>query len=290
MPAYHKPVMLSESVSALNIYSKKNGVFVDATLGGGGHTKEILRQLGAKGMLIAFDKDSDAIANAPKDKRVIPIHNNFRFVENFVKYLGINKVDGILADLGVSSHQFDTPDRGFSYRFDSPLDMRMNKLAKHNAEWVVNNYKQEDLEKIFREYGELENARKIAELICTARTRCKIMTTGDLCKILARLYNQKTEKKFLGKVFQALRIEVNMEMRALEDFLAGAMQVLNPGGRLSVITYHSLEDRAVKNFIRSYKDNGVFESVTKKPLTPSDEEQGENARSRSAKLRIAEKR
>lgn len=289
MPAYHKPVMLSQSVSALNIDSKKNGVFIDATLGGGGHTKEILRQLGSKGILIAFDKDSDAIANAPKDKRVIPIHNNFRFVENFVKYLGINKVDGVIADLGVSSHQFDTPDRGFSYRFDAPLDMRMNRLAKHNAEWVVNNYKSEDLERIFGEYGELDNAKKITDLICAARTKCKIMTTGDLCKILARLYNQKTEKKFLGKVFQALRIEVNMEMRALEDFLAGAMQVLSPGGRLSVITYHSLEDRAVKNFIRTYKDNGVFEAITKKPVVPSDEEQGENARSRSAKLRIAEK-
>lgn len=289
MSEYHKPVMLSESVSALNINARKNGVYVDATLGGGGHTREILRQLGANGRLIAFDKDSDAIENAPKDKRIITIRNNFRFLENFIKYLGINKVDGIIADLGVSSHQFDTPDRGFSYRFEAPLDMRMNRLAKHTAAEIVNSYSSDDLCRIFKEYGEVENPQRAADAVCKARSSHKILTTGDLRNALTRLFNERTEKKFLGKIFQSLRIEVNMEMRSLEDFLSGAMQVLNHGGRLSVITYHSLEDRAVKNFIRGEKEHGTFANITKKPVVPDDQEVGANGRSRSAKLRIAEK-
>ena len=301
MSEYHVPVLLNESVSALNIEENRNGIFVDATFGGGGHSREILARLGEKGKLIAFDRDSDAIANAPKDKRLILIHNNFRFVQNFVRSLGfIGKIDGILGDLGVSSHQFDTGERGFSFRFDAPLDMRMNQLAPKSAANVVNEYSQEELTRIFKIYGELDKPWKAAELICKARENSPIETTGDLSKAVEKLYNNCTEHKFLAKLYQALRIEVNMEMRALEDFLVGARNSLKPGGRLSIITYHSLEDRMVKNFMKTGNVDGKderdfygkslspFELVTRKPILPPDEEIASNTRSRSAKLRVAE--
>ena len=301
MSEYHVPVLLNESVSALNIEENRNGIFVDATFGGGGHSREILSRLGEKGKLIAFDRDSDAIKNAPDDKRLILIHNNFRFVQNFVRALGfIGKIDGILGDLGVSSHQFDTGERGFSFRFDAPLDMRMNQLAPKSAADIVNGYTQEELTKIFKIYGELDKPWKAAELICKARESAPIETTGDLSKAVEKLYNNFTEHKFLAKLYQALRIEVNMEMRALEDFLTGARNSLKPGGRLSIITYHSLEDRMVKNFMKTGNTQGEnekdffgkslspFELVTRKPILPPDEEIASNTRSRSAKLRVAQ--
>lgn len=301
MSGYHVPVMLDESVSALNIEENSNGIFIDATFGGGGHSREILSRLGKKGKLIAFDKDSDAIANAPDDSRLILIHNNFRFVHNFTRALGhLGKVDGILADLGVSSHQFDTGERGFSFRFDAPLDMRMNRLAGKSAADVVNGATQEELAEIFKIYGEVEKPWKVAELICRAREVAPIVTTGDLGRAVAKMYNSHTEHKFLAKLFQALRIEVNMEMRALEDFLQGTLAALRPGGRLSIITYHSLEDRMVKNFMKTGNTSGnsskdfygrslsPFELVTRKPVLPSEEEIATNTRSRSAKLRVAQ--
>ena len=300
MSEYHVPVLLNESVSALNIEENRNGIFVDATFGGGGHSREILSRLGEKGKLIAFDRDSDAIANAPDDKRLILIHNNFRFIQNFTRALGYaGKVDGILADLGVSSHQFDTGERGFSFRFDAPLDMRMNQLAPKSAADIVNEYPQEELSRIFKIYGELDKPWKAAELICKARETEEIKTTGDLSKAVAKLYNSHTEHKFLAKLYQALRIEVNMEMRALEDFLQGARNSLRRGGRLSTITYHSLEDRMVKNFIKTGNTQGEnekdfygrslspFEQITRKPVLPTEEEISTNTRSRSAKLRVA---
>lgn len=300
MSEYHIPVLLNESVSALNIEGNRDGIFVDATFGGGGHSREILSRLGKKGKLIAFDRDSDAIKNAPDDERLILVHNNFRFIQNFVRDLGYGKVDGILADLGVSSHQFDTGERGFSFRFDAPLDMRMNQLAPKSAADIVNNYSQEDLTKILRNYGELDKPWRAAELICKAREAAPIETTGDLSKAVAKLYNNFTEHKFLAKLFQALRIEVNMEMRSLEDFLTGTLGSLKQGGILSVITYHSLEDRMVKNFMKTGNIGGEnekdfygrslspFEIVAKKPILPAEEEIARNTRSRSAKLRVAQ--
>lgn len=301
MSEYHVPVLLDESVSALNIEENRNGIFIDATFGGGGHSREILSRLGEKGKLIAFDRDSDAIKNAPKDKRLILIHNNFRFVRNFIRALGYEgKVDGILADLGVSSHQFDTGERGFSFRFEAPLDMRMNQLANKSAADVVNNYTQEELTRIFRTYGELDKPWKAAELICKAREKAPIETTGDLSRAVEKLYNNFTEHKFLAKLYQALRIEVNMEMRALEDFLTGSAHTLKEGGKLSIITYHSLEDRMVKNFMKTGNVDGEngkdfygrslspFEVLTRKPILPCEEEIASNTRSRSAKLRVAE--
>jgi 16S rRNA (cytosine1402-N4)-methyltransferase len=301
MSEYHIPVLLDESVCALAIDKHPNGVFADATFGGGGHSREILSRLGKEGKLIAFDRDSDALNNAPNDNRLILVHNNFRFIQNFVKFHAVEGLDGILADLGVSSHQFDTGERGFSFRFDAPLDMRMNQLATKSAADIVNSYSQEELAKIFRIYGEVDKPWKAAELICSAREIAPIQTTGDLSKALSRLYNNFTEHKFLAKLYQALRIEVNMEMRALEDFLTGALASLKPGGRLSIITYHSLEDRMVKNFLKAGniegeikkdfygKSESPFELITKKPIIPSEDEIGGNTRSRSAKLRIAEK-
>ncbi len=287
---YHKSVLLEKSVDALAIEGNRDGVFIDATLGGGGHTREILKRLGSEGKLIVFDKDSDALENAPQDERVVKVHGNFRFLENYVRYLKVGGIDGIIADLGVSSHQFDTAERGFSYRFDARLDMRMNTLAGLSAETVVNEYEKSDLERILREYGEVDNAGRVAEAICRARGgEGGISTTGGLCNALSGFYNAQTERKFLGKVFQALRIEVNAEMRALEDLLRGSGNVLKPGGRLSVITYHSLEDRIVKNFIRDCKSGGMMVPVNKKPVLPTDEEIEGNGRARSAKLRIAEK-
>lgn len=287
---YHKSVLLGESVDALGIEGKRDGVFVDATFGGGGHSREILARLGQKGRLIVFDQDEDALANVPEDKRITKIRSNFRFLENYIRYLGVGAVDGVIADLGVSSHQFDTAERGFSYRFDSPLDMRMNTLADLDASQVVGSYSFEALTKIFRDYGEVDGAGKVASAIVSARGNKKIETTGDLRDALSRFFNAQSERKFLGKVFQALRIEVNREMRALEDLLEGCLNTLGENGRLSVITYHSLEDRIVKNFLRDRKADGTFEILSRKPILPSEEEIEANPRSRSAKLRIGERK
>ena len=301
MSQYHVPVLLNESVSALNIEENPNGIFIDVTFGGGGHSREILSRLGPKGKLIAFDRDSDAIKNAPKDKRLTLIHNNFRFMRNFVRALGhCGKIDGILGDLGVSSHQFDTGERGFSFRFDAKLDMRMNTLGGKSAADIVNSYSQEELTRIFKIYGELDKPWKAAELICKWRENSPIETTGDLSKAVAKLYTSFNEHKFLAQLYQALRIEVNMEMRALEDFLNGTTACLKPQGRLSIITYHSLEDRMVKNFMKAGNTEGKegkdfygrslspFTLVNRKPILPPEEEIASNSRSRSAKLRIAE--
>ena len=300
MSVYHVPVLLKKSVDALNI--SESGVYVDATLGGGGHTEEILSRLGKKGRLLVFDRDADAIANAPDDKRIITVHNNFRFVQNFTNYYGFDGVDGILADLGVSSHQFDTPERGFSFRFDADLDMRMNTLAEKSAKDVLNEYEEKDLARIFRLYGELNNSGRIAGLICEARKNKEIATTGDLHDALEKILPPQAEHKFLAKIYQALRIEVNGEMTSLEYFLKGACKSLKAGGILSVITYQSLEDRMVKNFIRSGNIDGIvekdlygkeyspMEAVNRKPIIPDEEEIQSNTRARSAKLRIGRKK
>ena len=296
---YHTPVLLHESITALDI--KEDGVYVDATFGGGGHSREILRRLGPEGTLISFDRDTDAIKNAPDDNRLILVHNNFRFVENFVHYNGFRHVDGILADLGVSSHQFDTAERGFSFRYEAPLDMRMNQEAQTTAADIINGYEQEELEKILRLYGEVDNSRRIAQMICKARENARIETTTDLGKAIESALPKFAEHKFLAKVYQALRIEVNQEMKSLEKFLSGAARSLKPGGRLVVITYHSLEDRMVKNFIKAGNIEGKAEkdfygnskaplkAVNRKPILPQESEIAQNTRARSAKLRIAVK-
>jgi S-adenosyl-methyltransferase MraW len=234
-------------------------------------------------------------------KRLITVHNNFRFVENFIQFLKLDKIDGILADLGVSSHQFDTGERGFSFRFDAPLDMRMNRKEGVNAAEIINTYPQDEIVRILKEWGEIDNPRKVADIICKQRNKQEILTTGDLEKSVSCLFNAQTKHKFLAKLFQALRIEVNHEMSALSDFLSGCKTILKSGGRLSVITYHSLEDRMVKNYIKTGNCNGEvskdfygkietpFSIITRKPILPSNKEQEENSRSRSAKLRIAEK-
>lgn len=299
MESYHTPVLLEESVSALALSS--GGVYADVTFGGGGHTREILNRMDSSSRLFAMDKDSDALANAPQDSRLTLIHNNFRFLNNYIKYHGVQKLDGILADLGVSSHQFDTDSRGFSFRFDSPLDMRMNTLAKHTAAYILNNYSQEDISLILYKYGEVDKSRKVAQLICSQREKSEIKTTTDLNRILSVVLPKFSEHKYLAKIYQALRIEVNSEMRALELFLEATKEVLKPGGRLVIITYHSLEDRMVKNFLRSGNTAGVIEKdlyghfetpftiITRKPITPEEEEIASNTRARSAKLRIAVK-
>lgn len=301
MSSYHNPVLLHQSVDGLNIEEHKDGVYIDATMGGAGHTAEILKRLGSAGKLISFDQDADAIANAPKDSRLVAVHNNFRFIENFVQFLNVGKVDGILADLGVSSHQFDTEERGFSFRFDAPLDMRMNCAEGINAADIINNYDEEELTKIFREWGEIDNPGKVAYVICKARSVSQIKTTEELVSTVSKFFNTQTRHKFLAKLFQALRIEVNHEMSALEEFLTATGNVLKSGGRLSVITYHSLEDRLVKNYMKTGNCSGTvikdfygkietpFKLVNRKPLLPDNNEQMENNRSRSAKLRIAEK-
>lgn len=307
MTEYHIPVLLKESVDAL--VTSTSGTYVDATFGGGGHSAEILSRLSADGKLIAFDRDADAISNKISDSRLVLIHNNFRFVHNFALLEAHRagrdfrecEVDGILADLGVSSHQFDTAERGFSFRYDAPLDMRMNTEAEVSAETVVNTYSQEDLERILHVYGEVENARKVASLIVSARASGRISTTGELDKAIAGALPAFAEHKYLAKVYQALRIEVNQEMKALEKFLCGAARSLKPGGRLVIITYQSLEDRMVKNFIRTGNIEGSLEkdvygnvlsplqAVNRKPILPREEEIAANTRARSAKLRIAVK-
>lgn len=301
MSEYHTPVLLDESVSAL--ISSASGIYADATFGGGGHTGEILRRLGPDGRVIAFDRDSDAIANKPEDCRLTLIRSDFRWIHNHVLHQGYaDGIDGVLADLGVSSHQFDTAERGFSFRYEAPLDMRMNREAATTAADIVNGYEQEELERIMKLYGEVENGRKIAQLICRARTSAQIQTTTDLCKAIESALPKFAEHKFLAKVYQALRIEVNQEMRSLQKFLSGAARALKPGGRLVAITYHSLEDRMVKNFIKAGNIEGKaekdfygnvtapLEAVNRKPILPQESEISANTRARSAKLRIAEKR
>ncbi|MCF0165837.1 MAG: 16S rRNA (cytosine(1402)-N(4))-methyltransferase RsmH [Bacteroidales bacterium] len=286
MSEYHVPVLLLQSVDALDV--RPDGVYADATLGGGGHTREILSRLGPSGRLIVFDRDADAIANAPADPRVITVHHNFRHIHHFVHYCGFPEgIDGILADLGVSSHQFDTGERGFSFRFDAPLDMRMDASGNaRNARDYLASASEESLEKIFRDYGELEQPRRAASLIVRYRNAKPIETTTDLNEAVGSILKPAFEHKTLAKIYQALRIEVNSEMASLEDFLKGAAASLKEGGRLSVITYHSLEDRLVKNFVRS---GGVFKAVNKKPILPDEAEIGQNTRARSAKLRVAQK-
>ncbi len=289
MSTYHVPVLLSQSVSALNV--KSDGVYVDATFGGGGHSREILKHLGENGKLVVFDQDADAFANVPDDERVIPVHGNFRFLHNYLKYHGFEQVDGILADLGVSSHQFDTGERGFSFRFDAPLDMRMNTKSEINAEEIVNEYEEGSLERVLRIYGEVEGSRRVAALICQARGSARIRTTGDLEKALAGVLPKAARSKYLAKIYQALRIEVNHEMASLEGLMEGACKSLKPGGIFSVITYHSLEDRIVKNWFKSGNSSGgsPYRPVNRKPILPDADETEANPRARSAKLRIAQK-
>ena len=307
MSEYHVPVLLKESVDAL--VTDPSGFYIDATYGGGGHSAEILSRLSPEGRLMAFDRDIDAMAGRVDDPRLTLIHNNFRFVHNFA-LLEAHKaardfrecgVDGILADLGVSSHQFDTAERGFSFRYDAPLDMRMNTQAEMTAADVLNTYGQEELEKVFRLYGEVDNARRLAALVVAARSGAEIRTTGDLDAAIRPALPAFAEHKYLAKVYQALRIEVNQEMRALGKFLDGAAKSLKPGGRLVVITYHSLEDRMVKNFIKSGNIDGTVEkdvygrtdtplrALDRKPVLPQESEIAANTRARSAKLRTAEK-
>ncbi|MCG8412236.1 MAG: 16S rRNA (cytosine(1402)-N(4))-methyltransferase RsmH [Bacteroidales bacterium] len=295
---YHVPVLLNESVEGLQL--KPDGTYVDVTFGGGGHSNEIIKYL-KTGRLVAFDQDDDALPNLINDERFIFVNHNFRFLKNFLRYHEIDKVDGLLADLGVSSHHFDDPERGFSFRFDGVLDMRMNKKAKLSAKDIVNEYPEEKLAKMLWEYGELKSSRKLAKAIVAARVDKNISTIKEFTDILAPYLPKYSEHKFLAKVFQALRIEVNREIDFLKSMLLQAADVIKPGGRLVVITYHSLEDRIVKNFIKTgsfeskiekdFYGNIIapFKSVNKKVIIPSDEEIKINNRSRSAKLRIAVK-
>jgi len=301
MSEYHNPVLLEESVTAL-IGDNPSGIYADATFGGGGHSRAILSRLSDTGRLIGFDRDSDALKNKPDDDRLVLIHNNFRFIHNYVLSEGYKSgIDGILADLGVSSHQFDTAERGFSFRYDAALDMRMNQKAEFTAADVVNAYEKDKLADILWLYGEVDNSRQIASLICKARETTAIKTTGELDKAIAPALPKLAEHKFLAKVYQALRIEVNQEMKALEKFLSGASLSLKSGGRLVIITYHSLEDRMVKNFIKTGRVDGKMEkdlygncnaplkALNRKPILPSEEEISANTRARSAKLRTAVK-
>lgn len=296
---YHVPVLLHESIDGLAI--KPDGVYVDVTFGGGGHSREILSRLGPKGHLFSFDQDADAEKNIVDDKRFTFVRSNFRYLRNWMRYYQIEQIDGLLADLGVSSHHFDDETRGFSFRFDAPLDMRMNKRAGKTAADILNDYTEERLADIFYLYGEMRNSRRIAAAITTYRRQKRIETTTDLTAATEPLLRSEKEKKDLARLFQALRIEVNQEMDALRDMLAGASHLLTSGGRLSVITYHSLEDRIVKNILKAGNAEGrveqdffgrissPFRLVNNKVITPSEEELSRNPRSRSAKLRIAEK-
>ncbi|MBR4565710.1 MAG: 16S rRNA (cytosine(1402)-N(4))-methyltransferase RsmH [Prevotella sp.] len=296
---YHIPVLLQESVDGLDI--QPDGVYVDVTFGGGGHSREILRRLGPKGHLFSFDQDADAEKNIVSDSRFTFVRSNFRYLKNWMRYYGIEEINGLLADLGVSSHHFDDETRGFSFRFDAPLDMRMNRRADTTAADILNSYSEEQLSDIFYLYGELKQARRMAAAIVKARQQQPLQTTQDLINATAKLFSPKHEKKEQAQMFQALRIEVNHEMQALQEMLYGAQELLAKGGRLSVITYHSLEDRMVKNMMRSGNIEGKVEQdffgrsnaplkvVNNKVIVPSDEEIERNPRSRSAKLRIAEK-
>lgn len=296
---YHIPVMLSECLEGLNL--KAGGVYVDVTFGGGGHSKAILEKLQGKGKLFGFDQDEDAKANAAQieDSSFIFVEANFRHLQKFLRLYGADKVDGILADLGVSSHQFDTAERGFSIRFDANLDMRMNQRDAVTAAKILNEYPEGELHKIFGMYGEIRNAKTLAAQVVQDRTRSKIETVEDFKTVLRKLAPRGAENKYFAQAFQALRIEVNKELEALEEFLEQTAAVLKPGGRLVVMSYHSLEDRLVKNFIQKGKFSGneekdfygnvlkPLDAINKKPIEPSEEEQKINTRSRSAKLRIA---
>lgn len=297
---YHKPVLLTESVDGLDI--KPGGVYVDATFGGGGHSREILRRMDPTARLFSFDQDADAERNIVDDKRFCFVRSNFRYLKNWMRYYGIDHIDGLLADLGVSSHHFDDETRGFSFRFDAPIDMRMNKRAGRTAADILNEYDEEKLADVFYVYGELKNARRLAAAVVKARTERPIATTTDLLNAIEQLMPKERQKKDMAKVFQALRIEVNREMEALKEMLASAVELLGEGGRLSVITYHSLEDRMVKNVMKSGNVEGRVEKdffgrssaamapLQGKPTVPSAEEQQDNPRSRSAKLRVGVKK
>ncbi|MBC7847288.1 MAG: 16S rRNA (cytosine(1402)-N(4))-methyltransferase RsmH [Flavobacterium sp.] len=295
---YHNPVLLHPTVDGLNI--KPDGIYVDVTFGGGGHSKEILSRLGPNGKLFAFDQDEDALANALPDERFTLINENFRFIKRFLRFYGVKSVDGILADLGVSSHQFDVAERGFSTRFDAELDMRMSQKNDLNAYRVVNEYDDANLRRVFLDYGELKNAPALSRTIIEAREHQPIKTTDELKEVLAKYLPERVRNKILAQIYQAIRIEVNQEMDVLKEFIEQSLEVLNPGGRLSVISYHSLEDRLVKRFIK----NGMFEGEPErdffgnfsvpfktigKLIVPDNDEIKINNRARSAKLRIAEK-
>lgn len=297
---YHIPVLLHETVDGLNI--QPGGIYVDVTFGGGGHSREILRRLDTKAHLYSFDQDADAEQNIPQgDERFTFVRSNFRYLKNWMRYYGVEHIDGLLADLGVSSHHFDDEERGFSFRFDAPLDMRMNERAGTTAADIVNRYSEEQLADVFYLYGEMKNSRRLASAIVKARAAHALQTIDDLLQVVKPLMPREREKKDLARVFQALRIEVNHEMDALREMLEAALSMLRPGGRLSVLTYHSLEDRMVKNFIRAGRIDGKIQqdfygrrltpwrSINNKVILPSQHEQEENPRSRSAKLRIAEK-
>jgi 16S rRNA (cytosine1402-N4)-methyltransferase len=297
--AYHIPVLLNESVVGLEI--KANGDYVDVTFGGGGHSREIFSRL-ESGRLFAFDQDEDATANVIHDDRFFFIRHNFKYIRNFLKYYQVEKVDGILADLGVSSHDFDVAERGFSFRFDGDLDMRMNRDSKQTAADIVNSYTEDQLRKVFREYGEIDNAGRLSRQLVEARNVKAVKTIEQFREAISPCVPRLQESKYLAKVFQALRIETNKEMDVLHEFLEQSIELLKPGGRLVVITYHSLEDRMVKNFMRSGDSSGKQEqdffgnvdsplvAVNRKVIVPGEEELERNPRARSAKLRIAEKK
>ena len=297
---YHVPVLLDESISGLNLHP--DGVYIDVTFGGGGHSREILRRLPQGSRLFSFDQDADAERNIVDDDRFTFVRSNFRYLKNWMRYYEIDHIDGLLADLGVSSHHFDDESRGFSFRFDAPLDMRMNKRADKTAADIVAEYDEEALADIFYLYGELKNSRRIASALVKARQQHTIATTQDFLYVVEPFFKREREKKDMARLFQALRIEVNHEMEALKEMLAAATQLLAPGGRLSVITYHSLEDRIVKNVMKTGNAEGKmiqdfygrietpYRLVNNKVIVPTDEEQQRNPRSRSAKLRIAEKK
>ncbi len=298
-PVYHIPALLEECMEGLDI--KPDGTYVDVTFGGGGHSREILNRLGGNGHLYSFDQDEDAQRNIVDDSRFTFVYSNFKYIKNFMRYHGVDGVDGVLADLGVSFHHFDDSERGFSFRFDAPLDMRMNKKARMSAADILATYDDRKLTQIFSLYGELRNAHRIAMAIIARRDKGGVKTTGELLEVVSPFINRKQEKKELAQLFQALRIEVNNEMDALRAMLQQAAELLNPGGRLVVITYHSLEDRIVKNFIKTGNVEGVMEkdffgrvttplrAVNNKVIVPTEEEVERNPRARSAKLRIAEK-
>ncbi len=296
---YHKPVLLHQSIEGLKIIP--NGTYIDATFGGGGHSRGILEKLG-NGGLLGFDQDTDAQQNNIEDERFVFIKSNFKYVKNFMRYYGIQQVDGVLADLGVSSHQFDSEKRGFSFRFEQAvLDMRMNKDTKISAKQILNSYSKEELQKIFKEYGELKNSNKLANNIITARKNKEIYKVKDLLDAVSNCFSSKNKNKALAKLFQALRIEVNNELELLKQFLLVSKEILKTGGRLVVITYHSLEDRLVKNWMKAGNFSGEiekdiygnpeapFQPVNRRVITPNEEEIQNNNRARSAKLRIAER-
>ena len=295
---YHNPVLLNETVEGLNI--KPDGIYVDVTFGGGGHSKEILKRLGSEGKLFAFDQDKDALLNAINDDRFTLINENFRYVKRFLRFYGVKQVDGILADFGVSSHQFDVPDRGFSTRFDAELDMRMNQDDQLSAYHVINDYEEDRIRQVLSQYGELRQAPAMARVIVESRRDAEIKTSQQLKSVLNRFLNHRKENKVLAQIYQAIRIEVNQEIEALKEFLEQTKDLVVKGGRLSLISYHSLEDRLVKRFIR----NGLFEGEPERDvfgnfevpfkkvgglIVPTAEEIAQNNRARSAKLRIAEK-